>query len=1144
MIRKITLFFLFCIGISQTLHAQAGCGFDNVNNQLKTKDPAFAKAVQQLNTDIAQWISTHSNSKELLTTGTSSGDTIFEIPVVVHVMHTGGSVGSIYNISDQKIIDAIDFTNKIFEANLTGVPGPGSGGTKFPVRFVLAKRSPVCTATNGIVRRDVSATYSNYTNNGINQPGGPNTAGVDDADLKALSIWPNDRYYNIWVVNRIDGVDGYSPGSFIAGYAYLPGAGPAIDGTIILASQMDANRYTLPHEIGHAWGLEHTFRGSNPATSTCPTNTTCATQGDYCCDTQPHYLYGAGTCYAGQSNPCVSGNFDDATAKNYMNYTSCRDRFTPDQRTRFLGVMNSGVSNRSSLISSSGSLALPTTALPTVCVPTAPSTGPTMGAGPATFRISDANRYYIDVYQGSYNGTSNLHYMDYTCNHQIRLKAGNTYSFHVASSPSAGERNVLFIDYNNDGTFGNSAGERIDANTTNGGTFSGSFTVPTTATTCSPIRLRLRGGRTTSYIDSCSGGLNGQTEDYEVLIYGTGTGGATQLTLDKPPRGGNPSCFDTELMFKARPTNTGITVINYKWFRNSAVVQPTQVGDTLKWDGFQDKDTVKAMLYYVGLCGVDSVMSDSIVVNRVVSVAPAVTIGITGGTNPTCIDDTVTFSVISNINPGSAPTYQWRSNGSDIIGATGTTFKAIGRGGETITVRMNSSAGSCASPGFAISNGIQITYTQKAPVVSIALTVGTNPGCAGQNLQFTATPVTAGGTSPQYQWLVNGFPAGTGATFSSSTLNHNDQVRAIMTSNSACATTPTATSNTIAIVHETITADITIAQSLGTNPSCEGKSVLFSANTNNSGKNPGYQWMVNGSPITNATQPVYFTDSLKNNDIVQCILIATDPCVTNPLDTSSGIAMLITPANRPSVSFSITTGKNPGCLDSFVEFTAVAKDLGVNPEFTWMINGFPGGSGNTFSSSSFLNNNIISVRANQTDGACYLPDTVYSDSMVMVRSVTPKAPVISLIGNMMYTNFDSSFVWFGPDGQMPDGPKGKAYPGKIGFYWAVTNNNGCWSKPSNYLGITLLDITSLDISGLEVYPNPTSDKVILDWNNAVVNYTVTVHNSIGQVVMTEKAENVSRKEINMANLAAGNYFIMLKDSEGKVGVVKVTLNNN
>lgn len=1135
MIRKITLLFLLFIGVQQATYAQTACGFDNVHTTLLNKNPAYAQSANQFNAQLAQWLSNTANMNSLLTTN-SNGDTIYEVPIVVHVMHTGGAVGSVYNITDGRIDSTINYVNKTFEASWPAYPGPSSGGTKFPIRFTLAKRTPTCGATTGILRVNASATYSNYTTDGINLS---NTAGVDDPDLKALSIWPNDRYYNIWVVNRIDGVDGLSPGSFVAGYAYFPGAPSNIDGTIILASQMNINETTLPHELGHAFALYHTFQGSNPATNSCPTNVTCSTDGDRCCDTEPHYLYGAGTCYSGQNNPCTSANFGDATAKNIMNYANCTDRMTPDQRNRVIAAL---LTQRSSLISSSASIPLPTLPLPTVCAPGINNPTSNLNSGPRNVKVFDGSRTYMDVTSSGYGGDGNITYRDFTCQHQIALKAGSTYT--LSFSSTFNDKGAAYIDYNNDGLLGNTTGERLAVVDQSGGSLhTVTFTVPVTATSCRPIRMRVISDNTSGTIDSCSNRVHGQTEDFEVLVYGN-SGSTGSVTIANPPKGGNPSCIGSTLTFKATPS-TGTTLVGYQWFINSTAVTG-QTADSLMSAVFIDKDTVSVDMYYLDICGVDTVRSNKVVVERKITIPPAVTIGVTAGTNPTCIDDTVTLSVVSNSNPGGNPGYQWRSNGVNITGATGPTFKAIGRGGQRISVYMTSTAPlPCGSPGFAISNEIEIQYTSKAPVANIALTIGTNPGCAGQPLQFTATPTT-GGTAPTYQWTVNGSPVAgaTGATYNVATLNNNDQVRVIMVSNSPCASPTTVTSAPIAVIHEKITADITVAQTTGVNPTCEGKPVIFSANTTNAGKNPTFQWLANGVIRVGATSPIYVTDSLKNNDVIQCVLIATDPCVANPRDTSNGLVMVVTPSKRPTVSVSITAGKNPGCFDSLTEFTATPTDLGSTPDFAWIVNGFPAATGNIFSSSSLLDGNTIMVRANQTDGGCYLPDTVYSTPIVMVRSVTPVAPIISLIGNTMFTNFDSSFIWFGPDGQLPDGPDGKAYPGKIGPYWAMTNNNGCWSKPSNILRITLLDISSIDISGLEVYPNPTSDKVVFDWKGQIVNYTVDVYSSIGQIVMHTDIKGVSKKEISLGNLAAGNYFVMLKDAEGKVGVIKVTVGNN
>ena len=265
----------------------------------------------------------------------SNRDQILTVPIVVHIVHTGQDYGVGPNISDAQVYSAIEALNEDYR-KMAGTNGDGDG-VDCEIEFCLAQRDPDNNPSNGINRVDGSSVPL-YEEEGITVGQGQ---GASEMAIKNLSRWPNDEYYNIWVVSEIEN---NNAGAGIQGYAYYPTSSP-VDGTTILfnafgttgtlKSYTNMNR-TTSHELGHALNLFHTFQGGSCSESNCNV------QGDRVCDTPPTILNSS--C----GNPACGGT---QQVNNYMDYTSqwCKDMFTAGQRDRMRAAL---LGPRSSLLES------------------------------------------------------------------------------------------------------------------------------------------------------------------------------------------------------------------------------------------------------------------------------------------------------------------------------------------------------------------------------------------------------------------------------------------------------------------------------------------------------------------------------------------------------------------------------------------------------------------------------------------------------------------------------------------------------------------------------------------------------------------------------------------------------------------------
>ena len=263
-------------------------------------------------------------------------------------------------------------------------------------------------------------------------------------------------------------------------------------------------------------------------------------------------------------------------------------------------------------------------------------------------------------------------------------------------------------------------------------------------------------------------------------------------------------------------------------------------------------------------------------------------------------------------------------------------------------------------------------------IPSVTITTATDDTvCIAAATTFTAVPVN-GGTSPAYQWAVNGTPItgapGSGVTFSYVPAN-GDVVSVTLFSNAVCAIPSTASASKTIVTIPRVIPSVSLSVAPGDSVCLFIPVTLIPAPVNG-GPSPNYRWIKNG--YTAAVSPS-FTYLPANGDNILCVIYSNYQCLlTDSAYSTNNINVTVLPLLIPTV----TVTANPGttiAVGDYDTLAAVVINGGSWLSYQWEINGIPvpGATSDTFISNTFADNDTVTCVVTSPEFCDGLPASAY-----------------------------------------------------------------------------------------------------------------------------------------------------------------------
>ena len=480
---------------------------------------------------------------------------------------------------------------------------------------------------------------------------------------------------------------------------------------------------------------------------------------------------------------------------------------------------------------------------------------------------------------------------------------------------------------------------------------------------------------------------------------------------------------------------SGSGTLSYQWKKNGTDIPTNATSSSYTTPAASIADN--GAKYSVSVSNSVGTVTSNTATLEVVAKPVAATITTQPADQSVITGQTATFLVKA---AGTSLSYQWKKNGTDIPGATSSSYTTpattLADNGTKYLVSVSNTEGQVPSSDATLT----VSDTAMAPAITTQPTA--QSVTAGQTATFL---VTATGTSLKYQWKKGGtdISGATASTYTTPATSMADSGAAYSVSVSNSVSTVTSNNATLTVT-AAVVVPVGVAPAITTQPAAQtvtaGQTATFSVTA--TGTAPlTYQWKKNGTNIEGVTTSSHTTDAtvLGDSGAVFTVVVSNSAGTV----TSSGAALTV---NAAAVAPAITT--QPAALSiaagATATFSVAATGTGTL-SYQWKKNGtnITGGSGattNTYTTPAMSyagNSAVYSVEvsnsagsvtsssatltvsksstaqsygyvANASDGLYDKTECVQDNNTGLVWEGKTASPATSRLGTGTYTNFDST----------------------------------------------------------------------------------------------------------------------------------------